>query len=96
MIPPQWQIGAWASRTFVGYARAQAVAEMLPGMARRASAGGDASFASEILDALAGWLSSLQCRAFCRTRRGVAEGGSGGSGSRKWRLKNHEQVENTS
>ena len=53
---------------FAGYERAQAVADRLPGMARRASAAGDTTFATEILEALAGWLSSLHCRAYWRAR----------------------------
>lgn len=53
---------------FAGYERAQAVADRLPGMARRASAVGDTAFASLLLDTLAGWTSSLHCRAFWRAR----------------------------
>ena len=44
---------------FAGYERAQAVADRLPGMARRASAAGDTAFALLLLDTLAGWTSSL-------------------------------------
>ena len=51
-----------------GYERTQAVAELLPGLARRAAAAGDTEFAAEILDALTGWLSSPQCRAYWRVR----------------------------
>ena len=53
---------------FAGYERAQAVADQLPGMAKRASAAGDTAFAAEILKALAGGLSSLHCRAYWRAR----------------------------
>jgi len=51
-----------------GFERAQAVADRLPEMARRASAAGDPVFAAEILEALTGWLSSLHCRAYWRAR----------------------------
>ena len=44
---------------FAGYERAQAVADRLPGMARRASAAGDTACALLLLDTLAGWTSSL-------------------------------------
>jgi DNA-binding transcriptional regulator YiaG len=65
------ELAEWAMKEpgiFEGYERAQAVADRLPGMARRASAAGDTAFASLLLDTLAGWTSSLHCRAFWRAR----------------------------
>ena len=53
---------------FAGYERAQAVADQLPEMAKRALAAGDTAFASLLMDTLAGWTSSLHCRAFWRAR----------------------------
>jgi len=51
-----------------GFERAQAVADRLPDMARRASAAGDTAFAAEMLEALTGWLASPHCHALT-TRR---------------------------
>lgn len=51
-----------------GYDRAQAVADSLPNMARRAAAAGDVAFAAEMLEALTGWLSSPHCHALTVAR----------------------------
>lgn len=51
-----------------GYDRAQAAVDRLPEMARRALAAGDTTFAAEILEALAGWLSSPHCQALTVAR----------------------------
>ena len=51
-----------------GYDRAQAVADRLPGMARRAASSGDMAFATDALEALAGWLSSPHCHALTVAR----------------------------
>jgi hypothetical protein len=51
-----------------GFERAQAVADRLPSMAKRASAAGDTAFAAEMLEALTGWLSSPHCHALTRRR----------------------------
>jgi len=51
-----------------GYDRAQAVADSLPNMARRAAAAGDVAFATDALEALAGWLSSPHCHALTVAR----------------------------
>jgi len=51
-----------------GFERAQAVADRLPDMARRASAAGGTAFAAEMLEALTGWMSSPHCHALTRRR----------------------------
>jgi phage terminase Nu1 subunit (DNA packaging protein) len=51
-----------------GYDRAQAVADSLPNMARRAASSGDMAFATDALEALAGWLSLPHCHALTVTR----------------------------
>ena len=51
-----------------GYERAQAAADTLPSMARRAAAAGDMEFATDALEALAGWLSSPHCHALTVAR----------------------------
>ena len=51
-----------------GYDRAQAVADRLPNMARRAAAAGDMAFATDALEALVGWLASPHCHALTVAR----------------------------
>ncbi len=51
-----------------GYDRAQAAADRLPEMARRAAAAGDMAFATDALEALAGWLASPHCHALTVAR----------------------------